>query len=148
MPNSTPQFGVWSMTSCSVTGIGNLVRVGGMCDQERLFLSILYTLHYPIYYSYTQTTMFPSAIRSASRTVARPAANQAHSAFVRSTPLSLARGNLGLNVGKRFNTQESRGGKSKLVSPSKYSTEARLMADLPIRSSRSVKQSEWGSLLM
>lgn len=121
VPNFTPQYVVWSMTSFLVTGIGSLVRVG---DQERLFLSILYTLHYPIYHSYTPTTMFPSAIRTASRTVARPAANQAQSAFVRSSPLSLARGNLALNVGKRFNTQESRGGKSKLVSPSEYSSEA------------------------
>lgn len=57
--------------------------------------------------------MFSSAIRSASRTVARPATAQ--SAFIRSTtPLSLSRGNV-LNVGKRFNTQESRGGKSKLI---------------------------------
>jgi len=43
VPNFTPQYIVWSMTSFLVTGIGSLVRVGGMCDQERLFLSTIHT---------------------------------------------------------------------------------------------------------
>lgn len=61
--------------------------------------------------------MLPSTtLRAASRSITRPATNTL------SRPAAAApvfRGNVGsagLNVGKRFNTQESRGGKSKLVS--------------------------------
>jgi hypothetical protein len=85
---------------------------GGKGREGRLWIAST-SISLPYYHLYTTVTskitdnMFPTALRSAT--------HQARTTLVRSsTPLSLSRGNV-LNVGKRFNTQESRGGKSKLV---------------------------------